>query len=451
MPMEDEELLLKQLPHSVEAEQAVLGSMLIDARCVPEVIDQLRPDDFYVKQNREIYETIYYMFNYSLTIDPVTVLENMKQNGVYDENTSRGYLLQLMDTTPTAANVKEYIGILKDKTLLRRVAETAGELTVLIQQGTETGQDVLEAAEQRIYAIRQGRAAQGLTPISQVLLDVYARLEELAASDSAIPGLSTGLTDLDRAISGLNKSDLILLAARPGMGKTSMALNILLEAGKKSGKNVVFFSLEMSREQLALRLISSECFVDNKKLVTGNLAPEDWEKIMVATESLNRSHILIDDDSTVSVADILAKCRRVDNLGLVIIDYLQLMQSAGGRQYSGENRQQVVSDISRALKIMAKELDVPVLCLSQLSRANESRSDKRPMLSDLRESGAIEQDADIVMFLYREGYYDKETPNPNLAECIIAKNRHGETRTVELQWLPEFTTFGNMEWQHEEY
>ena len=449
--MEDEELLLKQLPHSVEAEQAVLGSMLIDARCVPEVIDQLRPDDFYVKQNREIYETIYSMFNYSLTIDPVTVLENMKQNGVYDENTSRGYLLQLMDTTPTAANVKEYIGILKDKTLLRRVAETAGELTVLIQQGTETGQNVLEAAEQRIYAIRQGRAAQGLTPISQVLLDVYARLEELAASDSAIPGLSTGLTDLDRAISGLNKSDLILLAARPGMGKTSMALNILLEAGKKSGKNVVFFSLEMSREQLALRLISSECFVDNKKLVTGQLSPEDWEKIMVATDSLNRSHILIDDDSTVSVADILAKCRRVDNLGLVIIDYLQLMQSAGGRQYSGENRQQVVSDISRALKIMAKELNVPVLCLSQLSRANESRSDKRPMLSDLRESGAIEQDADIVMFLYREGYYDKDTPNPNLAECIIAKNRHGETRTVELQWLPEFTTFGNMEWQHEEY
>ena len=447
----EEELLSRQMPHSTEAEQSVLGSMLIDARCVPEVIDQLRPDDFYVKQNREIYETIYSMFNYSLTIDPVTVLENMKQNGVYDENTSRGYLLQLMDTTPTAANVKEYIGILKDKTLLRRVAETAGELTVLIQQGTETGQDVLEAAEQRIYAIRQGRAAQGLTPISQVLLDVYARLEELAASDSAIPGLSTGLTDLDRAISGLNKSDLILLAARPGMGKTSMALNILLEAGKKSGKNVVFFSLEMSREQLALRLISSECFVDNKKLVTGNLAPEDWEKIMVATESLNRSHILIDDDSTVSVADILAKCRRVDNLGLVIIDYLQLMQSAGGRQYSGENRQQVVSDISRALKIMAKELDVPVLCLSQLSRANESRSDKRPMLSDLRESGAIEQDADIVMFLYREGYYDKETPNPNLAECIIAKNRHGETRTVELQWLPEFTTFGNMEWQHEEY
>ena len=449
--MEDEQLLLRQMPHSVEAEQAVLGSMLIDARCVPEVIDQLRSDDFYVRQNREIYETIYSMFNYSLTIDPVTVLEHMKQNGVYDENTSRGYLLQLMDTTPTAANVVEYIGILKDKTLLRRVAEAAGDLTALIQQGTETGQDILEAAEQRIYAIRQGRAARGLIPISNVLIDVYDRLTELAASESAIPGLSTGLTDLDRAISGLNKSDLILLAARPGMGKTSMALNILLEAGKKSGKNVAFFSLEMSREQLALRLISSECFVDNKKLVTGKLTEEDWEKVAVAADSLNRSRIFIDDDSSVSVADISAKCRRMDNLGLVIIDYLQLMQSAGGRTYSGENRQQVVSDISRALKIMAKELDVPVLCLSQLSRANESRSDKRPMLSDLRESGAIEQDADIVMFLYQEGYYDKDTPNPNLAECIIAKNRHGETRTVELQWLPEFTTFGNMEWQHDEY
>ena len=451
MPMEDEQLLLRQMPHSVEAEQAVLGSMLIDARCVPEVIDQLRSDDFYVRQNRKIYDTIYSMFNYSLTIDPVTVLEHMKQNGVYDENTSRGYLLQLMDTTPTAANVVEYIGILKDKTLLRRVAEAAGDLTALIQQGTETGQDILEAAEQRIYAIRQGRAARGLIPISNVLIDVYDRLTELAASESAIPGLSTGLTDLDRAISGLNKSDLILLAARPGMGKTSMALNILLEAGKKSGKNVAFFSLEMSREQLALRLISSECFVDNKKLVTGKLTEEDWEKVAVAADSLNRSRIFIDDDSSVSVADISAKCRRMDNLGLVIIDYLQLMQSAGGRTYSGENRQQVVSDISRALKIMAKELDVPVLCLSQLSRANESRSDKRPMLSDLRESGAIEQDADIVMFLYREGYYDKDTPNPNLAECIIAKNRHGETRTVELQWLPEFTTFGNMEWQHDEY
>ena len=452
MPTETDELLLRQLPHSVEAEQAVLGSMLIDPRCVSEVIDKLRTDDFYIRQNKEIYETIYSMFNYSLTIDPVTVLENMKQNGYYDENQSRGYILQLMDTTPTAANVGEYIEIIKDKTLLRRVAEAAGELTAMIQEGTSTGQDILEAAEQRIYAIRQGRAARGLVPISDVIIDVYDRLEELAASENAIPGMSTGLRDLDRAISGLNNSDLILLAARPGMGKTSMALNVLLDAGKKSGKKVAFFSLEMSREQLALRLISSECFVDNKKLVTGKLSDQDWESVAAAADSLNRSTIYIDDDSSVTVADINAKCRRVEDLGLIVIDYLQLMQSAGGKSNNrGENRQQVVSDISRSLKIMAKELNVPVLYLSQLSRANESRQDKRPMLSDLRESGAIEQDADIVLFLYREGYYNKDTENPNLAECIIAKNRHGETGTVELQWTPEFTTFTDMEWRREEY
>ena len=437
MPSE-EELLTRQMPHSTEAEQSVLGSMLIDARCVPEVIEALRPEDFYLRTNREIYETIYSMFNFSLTIDPVTVLEHMKQNGVYDENTSRNYILQLMEITPTAANVKEYVAIVKDKALLRRIAETAGELTAMVQEGTGTAQEVLEAAEQRIYAIRQGRSAQGLAHISSVILNVYERLNELAASDSAVPGLSTGLPDVDMAISGLNKSDLILLAARPGMGKTSFALNMLLHAGKFSGKTVVFFSLEMSREQLAMRLISGESFVDNKKLVTGKLGEEDWTKIAAASAALNQTQILIDDNPSLSVADMNAKCRRVDNLGLVVIDYLQLMTSAGGPTRSGDNRQQIVSDISRALKIMAKELNVPVVCLSQLSRGPESRSDKRPMLSDLRESGAIEQDADIVMFLYRDDYYNDSDENHNLAECIIAKNRHGETRTVELQWLPEY-------------
>ena len=449
--MTDEELLLRQLPHSVEAEQAVLGSMLIDATCVPKVIEHLQPDDFYLRQNREIYESIYSMFSFSATIDPVTVLEHMRQQGVYDESNSRSYVLQLMDTTPTAANVSEYVEIVKDKALLRRVAETADEVGTLVQSGTGTGHDVLEIAEQKIYALRQGRAARGLTPISAVILNVYDRLNELAASDSLIPGLSTGLGDLDRAISGLNKSDLIILAARPAMGKTSMALNLLLHAGKFSGKSVVFFSLEMSREQLAMRLISGESFVDSKKLVTGKLNEDDWSRVAAAANSLNQTRILIDDDPSLSVADMNAKCRRVDDLGLVVIDYLQLMQSAGGRSYAGENRQQAVSDISRALKIMAKELNVPVLCLSQLSRANESRSDKRPMLSDLRESGAIEQDADIVLFLHREGYYDKSSENPNLAECIVAKNRHGETGTVELQWLPEYTTFASIERHREEY
>ena len=447
----EEELLSRQMPHSTEAEQSVLGSMLIDARCVPEVIEALKPEDFYLRTNREIYETIYSMFNFSLTIDPVTVLEHMRQNGVYDENTSRNYILQLMEITPTAANVKEYVAIVKDKALLRRIAETAGELTALVQEGTGTGQEVLEAAEQRIYAIRQGRAAQGLTHISSVILGVYERLNELAASDQAVPGLSTGLPDVDMAISGLNKSDLILLAARPGMGKTSFALNLLLHAGKFSGKTVVFFSLEMSREQLATRLISSEAFLDNKKLMTGKLSPDDWDKVTLASAALAHTKIFIDDNPSLSVADMNAKCRRVEDLGMVVIDYLQLMQSSGsGTKYAGENRQQVVADISRALKIMAKELHVPVLCLSQLSRANESRSDKRPMLSDLRESGAIEQDADVVMFLYRDDYYNKDSDKRNQAECIIAKNRRGETTTIPLQWLPEFTAFSSLERNYEE-
>ena len=446
-----DELLARGLPHSVEAEQAVLGSILIDARCVPDVVEALRSEDFYVRQNREIYETICSMFNFSVTIDPVTVLDHMRQNGVYDEQSSRSYLLQLMEVTPTAANVMEYVAILRDKSLLRQVAEAAGEITALVQEGTGTAQEVLDTAEQRIYAIRQGRSAQGLEHISQVIFNVYARLSELAARDSAIPGLSTGLPDVDRAISGLNESDLILLAARPGMGKTSMALNILLHTGKFSGKSVVFFSLEMSREQLAMRLISSESFVDNKRLVTGKLSEEDWTKIAAASAALNKTNILIDDNPSLSVSDMKAKCRRVDNLGLVVIDYLQLMTSAGGSTRSSDNRQQIVSDISRALKIMAKELKVPVLCLSQLSRANESRSDKRPMLSDLRESGAIEQDADIVLFLYREDYYNEDSEEHNQAECIIAKNRHGETGKVYLQWLPEYTTFSSLDTRHDEY
>ena len=446
-----DELLSRQMPHSVEAEQAVLGSILIDERCVPQVIEALKPEDFYLRQNREIYETVCSMFNFSETIDPVTVLDKMRQAGVYDENTSYDYVRQLMVITPTAANVMEYVNIVRDKSLLRRIAETAGAITGMIQEGTATAQEALEAAEQRIYAIRQGRSAQGLEHISSVILGVYDRLNELAASGDAVPGLSTGLVDVDAAISGLNKSDLILLAARPGMGKTSMALNILLHAGKFSGKTVVFFSLEMSREQLAMRLISGESFVDNKKLVTGQLSEDDWGKIAAASAALNQTQILIDDNPMLSVADMNAKCRRVDNLGLVVIDYLQLMTSAGGPTRGSDNRQQVVSDISRSLKIMAKELNVPVLCLSQLSRANEARANKRPMLSDLRESGAIEQDADIVMFLYREGYYDEETEDHNLAECIIAKNRHGETGTVELQWLPEYTTFASIDRRHSEY
>ncbi len=447
------ELTELTMPHSVEAEQAVLGSMLIDARCVPEVAARLIPEDFYMRQNKELYQVLFGMFNRFETIDPVTVLEQMKQAGIYDENTSVAYLRQLMEITPTAANVMEYVTIVADKSLLRRVGETAGELIRMVKGEEATAGQILELAEQRIFSIRQGRSAMGMDHIAAVMGRVWELIKERQASGQEFPGISTGLTDLDRKITGLNNSDLIILAARPGMGKTSLALNIANEAGKHSGKSVAIFSLEMSREQLGSRMLSTECLVDNKKLLTGRITGEDeWSRLAMGVASLSQANIYIDDDATLSVADINAKCRRIKNLGLVIIDYLQLMTSAGGPAKSNENRQQIVSDMSRSLKLMAKELNVPVLCMSQLSRANESRAtgQRRPMLSDLRESGAIEQDADIVMFIHRESYYDDDTENPNIAECIIAKNRHGETGTVMLEWRPEYTVFRNLAYNYDE-
>ena len=445
-----EELLNRQVPQSLEAEQSVLGPMLIDERCVPDVIGTLRPEDFYLKQNREIYETIYTMFNFSEKIDPVTVLDKMKERGVYDEAHSYDYISQLLQITPTAANVKQYCAIVHDKALMRDLGTAADEINEMVYEGAGTAQDMLEAAEKKVYALRRGDSGESLQHIGKVLLNVYDRLEELAQSGSEIPGLSTGLHDVDRKINGLNKTDLLLIAARPGMGKTSMALNIALNVAKKyPGKAVVFFNLEMSREQMAMRLLANESFVDLQKLVTGQLTEEDWGKLSIASSALSQTDIRVDDNPTITVAEMNAKCRRIENLGLVFIDYLQLMTSAAPGKTS-ENRVTVVSEISRALKIMAKELNVPVVCMSQLSRANESRTDKRPMLSDLRESGAIEQDADSVMFIYRDDYYNKDSEEKNIAELIVAKNRHGETGTVKLQWLPQFTTFSDLEWKHGE-
>ena len=443
--MAADDLLLRQAPHSPQAEQAVLGSMLIDPDCIKDVMDKLQPEDFYLRANRDIFETIYHMFIYSRPIDGVTVAGEMERNGVYNDNT-RDYLVQLMDVTPTSANVMEYVKIVLDKSLMRQVAAAAGSITAMVQEGNGDAGDMLESAEQKVYAIRRGRSAQNMVTVSMVLQDVMNHLAELTASGGkTLPGLSTGLSAVDAKINGLNKSDLLLLAARPGMGKTSMALNVALSAAKESGKTVAIFSLEMSREQLVTRLIASEGLVENTRLVTGNLRESDWQRIAEAASSLSRMDIRIDDNPLLTVADMNAKCRRLENLGLVVIDYLQLMTSAGGKGNSGENRQQAVSDISRMLKIMAKELQVPVLCLSQLSRANEKRDDKRPMLSDLRESGAIEQDADIVLFLYRDDYYNSDSEKRNVAECIVAKNRHGETGKVELRWMPEYTAFGTLE------
>ena len=448
--MDSEDLLTRQMPHSLEGEQAVLGSMLIDPECIKDVMDKLQPGDFYLRQNREIFEAIYSMFSYARPVDGITVAEELRKNGTYDEQITRRYLAELMEITPTSANVMEYVKIVRDKALLRGVAIAASEITAMVQEGIGTASDTLDAAEQKIFAVRRGQSAQDMVPISRVLPDVLERLGEMTESQDHMPGLSSGFSAVDAKITGLNKSDLLLLAARPGMGKTSFALNIALNVARSSRKTVAVFSLEMSAEQLVTRILSGEALVENYRLRTGNLRETDWQKIAAAASVLNQLDIRVDDNPMLSAADMNAKCRRLDNLGLVVIDYLQLMTSAGDKSNRGENRQQVVSDISRMMKIMAKELNVPVICLSQLSRANEKRDDKRPMLSDLRESGAIEQDADIVMFLYRDDYYNEDSEKHNIAECIIAKNRHGETGKVELRWMPEYTQFATLDQRYDD-
>ena len=440
-----DELLGKKIPYSAPAEQAVIGSMLIDPRCIAEVIKKLRGDEFYVRANRDVFETIAAMFAFGQTVDPVTVLDQMKVRGVY-EDSSPSYLAEIMRVTPTSANAMEYAAIIKDRALLRSIGTVADEINTMVYEGSGEADSVLEAAESKMYALREGRGSAGLREIRHVIQNVFDTMSEAAASGSKIPGLSTGLPDLDNMILGLNKSELILIAARPGMGKTSIALNIALSVAMTQRKKVAVFSLEMSREQLATRLLSRASLVPSTNLLTGQLSDQQWRDVAAAANTLSASEILIDDNPTLTVSDMNAQCRMVKDLDLVVIDYLQLMQSAGsGHSWSNESRTQAVSDISRMLKIMAKELNVPVVCASQLSRANESRQDKRPMLSDLRESGSIEQDADVVIGLYRDGYYNKESENPNLAEAIVLKNRKGQTGTVNLTWVPEYTTFYSVE------
>ncbi len=444
----DEQLQARSVPQALEAEQALLGAILIDSRCLTEIVGIVRPEDFYLKQNREMFEAIYSMFNFSQNIDPVTVLEKLREMGYYHDN-SRDYIKQLLEITPSAANAVRYANIVKDTAMLRGLQDAGVEIVDDVQNQVGTPADLLEKAEKKIYGLRKGERGDSLEHIGVIMHKVFDRLAELAESDSAIPGLSTGLMDLDRQINGLNKSDLLLVAARPAMGKTAFALNLCLNVAKKYNKTVAMFSLEMSREQLAMRLLSIESFVDGKKLQTGKLSPEEWNKISMAATALSQTDIRVDDNPSITVAEMNAKCRRVENLGLIIIDYLQLMNGSGYGK-GGDSRVNVVSEISRSLKIMAKDLNVPVICLSQLSRGPESRTDKRPMLSDLRESGAIEQDADSVMFLYRDEYYNPNTEDKGVAECIVSKNRHGEVGTVKLQWIPQYQTFADREWKHAE-
>jgi len=444
-----EELMGNRIPQSLQAEQAVIGSMLIDPECIPDVLKDTRAEHFYNRVNRDIFETVYAMFNYGQTIDPVTIMEQMRERGVFQEDSTRAYLVELMKMTPTAANVGEYITIIRDKALQRDLGKVASDITEMVNGGLGSANEMLEVAERNIYGLRRDRSIGGLKPVSEVVQAVYDSMNRMAQEGEKLPGISTGLVDLDARILGLNKGELVLVASRPGMGKTSIALNIALSAAKSSGMAIAIFSLEMSREQLVTRLLAGESLVDTQKLLKGTLNPEEWRRIVTAAANISATNILIDDNPMLSVADMNAQCRRVRNLGLVVIDYLQLMQSAGGKSSGGENRQQIVADMSRMLKIMAKELEVPVLCLSQLSRANEGRTDKRPMLSDLRESGAIEQDADVVIGLYREGYYDKNCENPNAAEAIVLKNRKGETGTVPLMWLADYTTYVSADRYHE--
>lgn len=445
--MEADRLFTKRVPYSVEAEQAVIGSMMIDPSCIPSVIEQLTEEDFYIETNRLIFSAISDMFNDGRQIDPVTVIDEMKLMG-NKQQANRDYFIQLIETTPTSSNVLEYCKIVRGKKMLRDLQDISSEITQLTIEEQEEPQTIAELAEQKIYAVRQGREISGLKTINTAIAEVYNYLDELSKHPGGLPGLPTGFSELDRMIGGLNKSDLILMASRPGMGKTSIAINMAMSAVKDSDKTVVIFQLEMSSQQLAMRMLSGEALVDNKKLRMGNLTDNDWEMVAGAATSLTKHKIMIDDNAGITVPQMMAKCRRVgDSLGLVVVDYLQLLHTPRHM----ENRVNEVAEISRSLKIMAKELNVPVLCLSQLSRGPESRTDKKPMLSDLRESGSIEQDADIVLFIYRPDYYDAENPElKNKAELIIAKNRHGEVGKVDLQWEGQFTTFRGRETRYEE-
>lgn len=442
-----EELLGRRVPYSAEAEQAILGSILIDPGCVPDVIEKIKPYEFYIDQNREIYETIFSMFSLGQRIDPVTVLDQMKLRGAWHEN-SQQYLLELMNVTPTAANVLDYCAIVRDQALLRNLGTAAGEISDLVYSGTGEAESALTLAEQKVYALRKDRTVGGLLPLNQVLQDVFHQITEASKSEQKFTGLSSGLTDLDEYIRGFGPGDFILIASRPGMGKTSISMNMAVNAAKTTGKTVAVFSLEMSREQLAIRLLSGESHINNYLLTEGRLSPDEWRLLAEAAATLSKTDIRIDDNPSLSVSDMNAQCRRLDNLGLVVIDYLQLMQS----DRRVDNRVQEVAEISRAMKIMAKDLMVPVICCAQLSRGPESRTDKKPMLSDLRDSGAIEQDADVVMFLYRDEYYKtNESSDPNsapassIAEVIIAKNRHGSTGTVQMGWIGKYTKFRTIE------
>lgn len=432
----------EMLPFSLEAEQSVLGAVLLDFSCISELLDMVKPDSFYRKTHKDIFAIMLKMFTSGTTADFVTILEEVKNSKVFQsDEDAKVYMTSLVQIVPSTANVRSYAKIVQEKYYLRSLITAANEMISQASESKDTPQSVIDSAEQRIFEIRQGKDSKGLTRIDEIMLGAYDRLQKLASDEKAeFRGYPSGFNALDNVINGLNRSDLIILAARPGMGKTSFALNVATNMARKTNKDVAIFSLEMSKEQLATRILSSESRVDMKSLQTGELRADDWERLAVNAQQISAMPIYVDDTSGLSVSEIKAKARRLRNLGLIVIDYLQLMQGSGS-----ENRVQEVSAMTRALKIMAKDLNVPVITLSQLSRASDRRDDKRPLLADLRESGSIEQDADIVLFLFRDSYYNPQSEKQNIAECIIAKNRHGETKTVEMAWDGKFTKFTGLE------
>ncbi len=445
-----EEITNRITPYNAEAEKSVIGSILMDRDCLATVIEYVRADDFYDPRNKAVYEAIMNLFNMDRPIDVITVAEQLRQNGTFDHVGGEIYLAEVASSVSTSANVKYYSKIVSDYSLRRKLIAVSNDISGLAYEGTENIEKILDISEQKVFDVSENKNMSGFVSARDLLSQSFAHISEIASNPNNITGIPTGFTKLDEMISGLNKANLILIAARPAMGKTSFALNIAHYASMKANARVGIFSLEMSDEEIINRIWFSEAMVENDKIRSGRMQPNDWERLTMALSKLSSANIFVDDTAAVSPMDMRAKCRRMmaeKGLDLIIVDHIQLMQSSRRT----ENRQQEITEISRSLKMLAKDLDIPVVALSQLSRASDGRTDKRPMLSDLRESGAIEQDADIVMMLYRDDYYNKDTEHPGEAEVIVAKNRSGSTGTVRLSWQGEFTKFSNIDYQHEEY
>ena len=439
----EEALIKRVLPHSVEAEQSVIGSMIMDRDAIMTASEVITSEDFYQSQYGVLFDAMLELYNEGKPVDLVTLQERLREKDVPPEISSLEFAKDLLDAVPTSANVRHYATIVQEKSMLRKLIKVNEEIANTCYLAKERTEDILEETEKKIFDLLQYRSTGDFVPIKQVVLNALDKIEKASKNKGTVTGIPTGFIDLDYKTSGFQPSDLILIAARPSMGKTAFVLNVAQNMAFKEGKTVAIFSLEMSKEQLVNRLFSLESKVDSQALRTGNLTDEDWAKLIEGAAVVGKSNLIIDDTPGISIAALRSKCRKFKlehNLGIIIIDYLQLM--SGGKR--SESRQQEISEISRSLKAVARELNVPVVALSQLSRAVEQRPDHRPMLSDLRESGAIEQDADVVMFLYRDDYYNKDTDKKNIAEVIIAKQRNGPIGTVELVWLPNYTKFANM-------